>query len=280
MKLVTFQLKDQHEKLIGKLEGTQINPLKGSAQDFYMGGISSLDNLDIQDDISYQLDEVILCPVVPSPEKILCVGLNYARHAQESGMALPSSPVIFSKFNNSLATHNENVPYNPLFTQVDYEAELVVVIGKVANNVSEDDALDYVLGYCNGNDLSERALQLNLPGGQWLMGKSPNKFMPVGPYLVTADEIPDPQDLTIKGWLNGELRQDSHTSDMIFSVAEVISYLSQYMTLNPGDMISTGTPEGVILGMSEKVWMKPDDEYTVEIEGLGRLTNSMVEINA
>lgn len=280
MKLVTFQLKDQQETLIGKLEGNQISPLAVSAQDFYAGGKSSLDNLETLDDTSYQLDEVIICPIVPSPEKILCVGLNYARHAHESGMALPTSPVMFSKFNNSLAAHGETIPYNPQFTQLDYESELVVVIGKTANNVSEEEALDYVLGYCNGNDLSERALQLNLPGGQWLMGKALDKFMPVGSYLVTSDEIPDPQNLTIKGWLNGELRQDSNTSDMIFSVAEVIAYVSQYMTLKPGDMISTGTPEGVILGMSEKVWMKPGDEYTVEIEGLGRLTNRIVEMKA
>lgn len=277
MKLVTFQLKNQDKKLIGTLEGDQIRPLTISAQDFYVSGSSSLDNLELVDNTVYSLGEVLLCPVVPAPEKILCVGLNYARHAEESGMALPSSPVMFSKFNNSLAANGENIPYNPKFTQVDYEAELVVVIGKVAKNVSEEEALDYVLGYCNGNDLSERALQLNLPGGQWLMGKTPDKFMPIGSYLVTADEIPDPQNLTIKGWLNGELRQDSHTSDMIFSVAQVIAYVSQFVTLVPGDIISTGTPEGVILGMSDKVWMQAGDRYVVEIEGLGKLENQFVE---
>lgn len=277
MKLITFNLRNQAEKLIGILEGDQIRPLTISAQDFYASGSESLEHLELANDTAYSLDEVILCPVVPAPEKILCVGLNYARHAQESGMALPSSPVIFSKFNNSLAADGESIPYNTEFTQVDYEAELVVVIGKVAKDVSEDDALDYVLGYCNGNDLSERALQLNLPGGQWLMGKSPDKFMPIGSYLVTSDEIPDPQNLTIKGWLNGELRQDSHTSDMIFSVAQVIAYISRFITLVPGDIISTGTPEGVVLGMSDKVWMQPGDRYVVEIEGLGKLENQFVE---
>ena len=172
-----------------------------------------------------------LAPVVPQPGKILCVGLNYRRHAAESGMAEPKKPVLFSKFNNALAAHREEVSIKKL-EQVDYEAELVVVIGKTAKNVSVKNALKYVLGYCNANDLSERALQFG--SGQWLLGKTLDKFLPLGPYLVTSDEIPDPQALTIKGWLNGDLRQNSSTADMIFSVAEVISYASKYMTLSPG----------------------------------------------
>jgi 2-keto-4-pentenoate hydratase/2-oxohepta-3-ene-1,7-dioic acid hydratase in catechol pathway len=214
-----------------------------------------------------------LAPVVPNPGKILCVGLNYRRHAAESGMAEPKKPVLFSKFNNSLAAHGEEVSIHKL-DQVDYEAELAVVIGRRAKKVSAKKALGYVLGYCNANDLSERALQF--VSGQWLIGKTLDKFLPLGPYLVTADEIPDPQNLSIKGWLNGNLRQHSSTADMIFSVAEVISYASKYMTLEPGDVISTGTPEGVIFGMKEKVWMKPGDEYTVEISGLGKLSNRVV----
>lgn len=218
-----------------------------------------------------------LAPCIYRPGKILCVGLNYAAHARESGAEPPPTPILFGKFENALAAHGEDVPFTDEYTQLDYEAELVVVMGHRARNVPESEALDYVLGYCNGNDLSERALQLGTPGGQWLLGKTPDKFMPVGPYLVTADEVPDPQNLTIKGWLNGELRQHSTTADMIFSVAQVIAYASRFMTLDAGDMISTGTPEGVILGMADKVWMQPGDEYSVEIGNLGRLTNKLVK---
>ena len=190
-------------------------------------------------------------------------------------MAPPDNPVLFSKFNNAIAAHNEDIPIQADWKTVDYESELGVVIGKSARNVREADALNHVLGYCNMNDVSERHLQMLT--GQWLLGKTLDKFLPVGPYVVTADEISDPQNLSIKGWMNGDLRQNSSTADMIFSVAEIIAFASKVMTLSPGDVISTGTPEGVILGMEPKVWMKPGDEYVVEVEGLGRLTNRMVE---
>lgn len=218
---------------------------------------------------------ITYAPVVPNPGKILCVGLNYSKHAAESGMAEPAYPVLFSKFNNTIAAPNEDIPLQSDWEKVDYEAELGVVIGKTARNVSEEEALDYVFGYCNMNDLSERHLQML--SGQWLLGKTLDKFLPLGPYVVTSDDIPDPQTLSVKGWMNGELRQDSNTSDMIFTVAQVIAYASKIMTLNAGDVISTGTPEGVVLGMDPKVWVKPGDEYTVEIEGLGKLTNKMIE---
>ena len=213
-------------------------------------------------------------PCVPHPGKVLCVGLNYARHAAESGMARPETPVLFSKFDNSIAAHRDSIPLPEAAEQYDYEVELVVVLGKRARDVTVEDALDYVLGYCTGNDVSARDLQMRT--SQWLLGKSLDKFMPIGPYLVTADEVGDPQALSLKCWLNGELRQNSHTSDMIFSVAEIISYASRYMTLEPGDIIPTGTPEGVILGRDPKVWMKPGDEVTVEVEKLGQLTNTLV----
>ena len=214
-------------------------------------------------------------PAVPNPGKILCVGLNYTKHAAESGMAPPEEPVLFSKFNNTIAAPNEDIPLQADWTTVDYESELGVVMGATVRNVSVEDALDAVFGYCNMNDLSERNFQMK--SGQWLLGKTLDKFLPLGPYVVTANEIPDPQNLSIKGWLNGELRQDSNTADMIFSVAEVIAYASRIMTLEPGDVISSGTPEGVILGMDPRVWMKPGDEYVVEVEGLGKLANRMVE---
>ncbi|MBC8171527.1 MAG: fumarylacetoacetate hydrolase family protein [Anaerolineae bacterium] len=218
--------------------------------------------------------DLTLAPVVPNPGKIICVGLNYRKHAAESNMAAPTIPILFSKFNNTLAANGEDVPITKYLTQVDYEAELGVVIGKTAKDVSEAEALDYVLGYCNANDLSDRAAQFMT--SQWLPGKTPDKFLPLGPYLVTADEAGDPQAMPVNGWFNGELRQNSSTSDMVFSVAQIISFASRYMTLEPGDIISTGTPEGVIFGMKEKVWMKPGDEYVIEIGNLGRLTNRMV----
>jgi 2-keto-4-pentenoate hydratase/2-oxohepta-3-ene-1,7-dioic acid hydratase in catechol pathway len=210
---------------------------------------------------------------VPKPEKILCVGLNYRRHAAESGMAVPETPVLFSKFNNALAAPNEPVPLPESVEKYDYEVELAVVMGRRARYVSEAEALKYVFGYCTANDISERTLQFR--SGQWLLGKTLDKFLPIGPYLVTADEVGDPQKLALRCWVNGEQRQNSNTSDMIFSVAQIISYASQYMTLEPGDIISTGTPEGVIQGMKDKVWLKPGDEVTVEVEKLGKLSNVM-----
>jgi 2-keto-4-pentenoate hydratase/2-oxohepta-3-ene-1,7-dioic acid hydratase in catechol pathway len=221
--------------------------------------------------------ELALGPCVPNPGKIVCVGLNYSKHAAESGAKPPTTPVLFSKFTNTIAAPNESVPLPSVATEYDYEAELVIVIGRTAKHVSVSDAPGYILGYCNGNDISARDLQMLT--GQWLLGKTLDRFMPIGPYLVTSDEIDNPQNLPIRCWLNDELRQDSNTADMIFSINEIVSYVSQHMTLEPGDIISTGTPEGVILGMQEKNWMKPGDVVTVEVEGLGRLKNTMTKGN-
>lgn len=213
-------------------------------------------------------------PAVPHPGKILCVGLNYRKHAEESGMAPPTTPVLFSKYANTIAAPNEDVPLTGAGKEYDYEVELGVVIGRTARNVSEADALSHVFGYCTANDISCRDLQMRT--SQWLIGKTQDKFLPIGPYVVTADEAGDPQDFQIRTWHNGVLRQDSHTGDQIFSVAEVIAYASQFFPLEPGDVIVTGTPEGVIMGLPEKNWLKPGDEVTVEVEGLGRLTNRFV----
>ena len=213
-------------------------------------------------------------PCVLNPQKIVCIGLNYRRHAQETNAQVPVTPVLFSKFNNALAACNESIPLPPNAVEYDYEAELVVVIGKRARYVSQAQALEYVAGYCNGDDISARDLQRRT--NQWLLGKTPDKFLPLGPYLVTADEAGDAQAKPIRCWVNGALRQESNTSDMVFGIAELVSYISQYMTLEPGDLISTGTPEGVILGMKEKNWLKPGDEVVVEVEGFGRLVNRMV----
>ena len=226
-------------------------------------------------DNGWLCDEATLTygPCVANPGKIICVGLNYRRHAIESGMAIPMSPVLFPKYSNAIAAPGEQVVLPANAVEYDYEAELGVVIGQRAKNVSEQEALNYVLGYCNLNDLSARDLQFRT--SQWLLGKTLDKFMPIGPYLVTADEVGDPQALEIRCWVNDSLRQNSSTADMIFSVAYLVSYLSQYITLEPGDVIATGTPEGVVFGMQEKQWLKPGDEVSIEIAGLGRLINSM-----
>jgi len=250
---------------------------------FYAQGVDAMPAMAVlaakatADDAPWLLDEATLQlgPCVANPEKILCVGLNYRRHAEESGSAVPEDPVLFSKFNNALAANGEDVPLPNTAEKYDYEVELAVVVGKTAANVSEDSALDYILGYTNANDLSARDLQMR--SSQWLLGKTLDKFCPIGPYLVTADEAGDPQQLSTKSWLNGELRQNSNTADMIFSIAEVIAYVSQYFTLKPGDVILTGTPEGVILGMQEKVWMKAGDVVSVEVGDFGKLTNKLVQ---
>lgn len=223
------------------------------------------------------LDEATLDigPCVPEPGKIVCVGLNYRKHAEESNMDIPKSPILFNKYNNTLAGHGDDVQLPDDSEQVDYEAELAIVVGREAKNVSKDEALDYVFGYCAANDLSARDLQFR--SGQWLLGKSLDGFCPLGPYLVTADEIANPNALEISCTVNGEVRQKSNTSDMIFHCDEIISYISHYMTLYPGDVILTGTPEGVVFGYpeSERVWLQDGDEMTVEIEHLGALSNTM-----
>jgi 2-keto-4-pentenoate hydratase/2-oxohepta-3-ene-1,7-dioic acid hydratase in catechol pathway len=219
-------------------------------------------------------ESLTLGPSVPNPGKIVCVGLNYRKHAEETGAAIPTTPVLFSKFLNTVAAPDEDVPLTDAATQYDYEVELAVVMGETTKNASAADALNTVFGYATANDLSARDLQNRT--SQWILGKTMDKFMPIGPYLVTADEVGDPQKLAIRTWLNGELRQNSNTDDMIFPVAEIISYISRHFTLEPGDVIITGTPEGVILGMAEKRWMVPGDVVEVEVEGLGKLRNRMV----
>jgi 2-keto-4-pentenoate hydratase/2-oxohepta-3-ene-1,7-dioic acid hydratase in catechol pathway len=233
--------------------------------------------LTITDDERWLLDEDRLTygPCVTNPEKIICIGLNYKRHARESGLAVPEVPVLFSKFNNALAGAKDDIPLPANATQYDYEVELGAVIGKTARYVDADQALDYVLGYCTLNDLSVRDLQSRT--SQWLLGKTLDRFLPTGPYLVSADEIPDPQNLPLRCWVNGDLRQESNTSDMVFTVAQCVSYISQYLTLKPGDVISTGTPEGVILGRAEKDWLVPGDEVVVEVEKLDQCANRMVQ---
>ncbi|WP_067619911.1 fumarylacetoacetate hydrolase family protein [Alicyclobacillus acidiphilus] len=245
--------------------------------DVIQGGDLAIQQLQqIQKAATAAIDESVVrfAPVIPHPGKILCVGLNYRKHALESNMPIPSAPVYFAKFANSLAAHRESIQLPAVVEQCDYEVELVAVIGRKTRNVNPQQALASVFGYAVGNDLSARDLQFR--SSQWLYGKAIDGFSPLGPYLVTADDIADPQDLPLKCWVNGELRQDSTTADMIFSVADVISDLSRIMTLEPGDVIYTGTPEGVAMGMAEKVWLRPGDEIVCEVGHLGRLQNRIV----
>lgn len=213
---------------------------------------------------------------VPRPEKIICIGLNYADHAAESGAAIPTEPVVFNKFPTALRADGENIELPPQSDSVDYEAELVVVIGREAKNVAEADALDYVAGYTCGHDVSARDWQKHKPQGQWLCGKSFDSFAPIGPYLVTSDEVTDPHNLDIAFRLNGETMQDSNTEQFIFNVNQLIAYLSQVCTLKPGDLLFTGTPPGVGAARKPPVFLKPGDEAVVEIAGLGTLRNPVV----
>lgn len=212
-----------------------------------------------------------LAPVVTGTDRIFCIGLNYRQHAKECGLPIPPAPVLFNKFSNALAAHGDCVKLIPDYKEYDYEAELVAVIGKPARNVSEEDALDYVFGYTCGNDLSTRDLQF-ARGGQWVLSKTFDGFAPVGPCLVPAGEL-DPNHLDISSTVNGEVRQNSNTSDMIFPLAQIIADLSHHFTLMPGDLIFTGTPQGVMHGYpaDQKSWLKPDDWVEVTIQGIGTL---------
>lgn len=216
-------------------------------------------------------DEVEIVSPVPRPGKIICIGLNYRDHAEESGMAIPTSPVIFSKFSTCSIGPNEPVIIPEGSTQTDYEAELAFVIGRRAQNVKKEDALNYVFGYTNFNDVSARDFQF--ADGQWQRGKSCDTFAPMGEFIATTDEIPDPQNLSIKLHLNGETLQDSNTDQMIFGVAELVEFLSQFITLEPGDVVATGTPPGVGFARKPPVYLKDGDTVEVEIEGLGVLSN-------
>lgn len=296
MKLLTF-MKDRRQALGIKTDqgiidvgavlkaGTQTN-LPNDVMEVIRDGDEALKSLsDLASEVLASgektaiLDEEGLTfgPCVSHPGKIICVGLNYKKHADETNSPYPKTPILFNKFNNALAAHGQEVAVPNATDKLDYEAELTIVIGKRAKNVSKEQALDYVFGYCNANDLSARDLQMRTP--QWLLGKTCDDFAPIGPYLVTADEVGNPNDLQITTELNGEIRQNSNTADMIFHCDEIVSYISQHMTLEPGDIIMTGTPEGVIMGYPEEkqVWLKPGDEVTIEIEKLGRLTNRFVE---
>ncbi|WP_435310953.1 fumarylacetoacetate hydrolase family protein [Primorskyibacter sedentarius] len=271
MKLLRFGPVGQEKPGILDADGN-VRDVSAHVADF-AGPTVSLDALEAL----RQIDPASL-PIVNDPGRIgsclanvpnfFCVGLNYAKHAAETGAEPPKEPIIFSKASSALSG-----PFDPVIIprgseKGDWEVELGVVIGRECLYVSEADALDYVAGYCTINDVSERAFQIER-GGQWIKGKSAPTFGPTGPYLVTADEVGDPQNLDVKLTLNGEVVQDSNTSDMIFTVAQCISHMSQFMKLVPGDIIATGTPSGVGMGMKPQRFLRPGDVMEVEVVGLG-----------
>ncbi len=202
------------------------------------------------------------------PSKIICIGLNYSKHAAESKMPLPTEPILFFKATTSFTGPNENVIIPKNSAKTDWEVELAVVIGKKASYVDEAEAMDYVAGFCLHNDYSERAFQLER-NGQWVKGKSADTFAPLGPYLVTKDELPNYDNLRLWLKVNGKMLQDSNTNDLIFGVPHLVSYISQFMTLLPGDVISTGTPAGVGMGLNPPTYLKPGDIVELGIDGLG-----------
>ncbi|HEX7378990.1 MAG TPA: fumarylacetoacetate hydrolase family protein [Pirellulales bacterium] len=214
----------------------------------------------------------LLAPVHDA-RKVICVGLNYADHARESGATPPDEPVLFNKFPTALRGHGEPIILPRVSHEVDYEAELVVVIGRGGRHIAREQALEHVAGYCPGHDVSARDWQLRKPGKQWLLGKTFDTFAPCGPALVTRDEAPNPGKLAIRMRLNGETMQDSNTDQFIFPVEELIAYISQVCTLEPGDLIFTGTPPGVGFARQPPRFLKPGDVAEVEIEGLGVLRN-------
>jgi 2-keto-4-pentenoate hydratase/2-oxohepta-3-ene-1,7-dioic acid hydratase in catechol pathway len=263
MKIVRFE-DGQGRVLYGKPVGEDLKSAERLEGDLRAGLRATGERADIVR---------LLAPL--DPPNILCIGLNYRRHADESNASYPERPILFLKPTTTVIGPEAPIVLPALSEEVDYECELAVVIGKAARAVSENDALDYVLGYTCANDVSARDWQLRLDK-QWARGKSFDTFCPLGPALVTADEIPDPNALRIRMRLGGETVQDSRTSDMIFSVRHLIAYLSRGMTLLPGTVLLTGTPEGVGMGKEPPRWLRPGDVCEVEIEGIGTLRNPVV----
>jgi 2-keto-4-pentenoate hydratase/2-oxohepta-3-ene-1,7-dioic acid hydratase in catechol pathway len=292
--LLSMRNADGSETLGVKLADDSVLDVRKARQQFDIAAPLTLDEL-LREGNASELDKLIeaaLAPRTPkravvagssitfgrlfnNPGKIVCIGLNYRAHAQETNEKLPSVPILFNKYNNALAAHNCTIKLPPrdVAYKFDYETELLIVIGKKARNVSEAQALGYVAGYCTAHDFSARDLQLETPSGQWMIGKTLDNFGPIGPYFVSADLVRDPNNLKIQTHVNGEERQSSNTSLMIFNPQKLIAYISRMWTLEPGDIIWSGTPQGVILGYpkDKQVWLKAGDEIASTIEKLGTL---------
>ncbi|MBC7814084.1 MAG: fumarylacetoacetate hydrolase family protein [Burkholderiales bacterium] len=267
MKLVTFSINGRRR--IGEVIGDRVNSMAetDTLERLVRRGITPQRMSE-----NFPLDKVKLeAPFRPT--KIIAIGLNYADHAKETGQTPPKAPLIFAKFVTSIIGPGDAISWDTSITnEVDYEAELGVVIGKKARNVSEEDAMKHVFGYVAANDVSARDLQLKIDA-QWTRGKSLDTFCPIGPYLVTKDEVTDPHNLSIKCTVSGEMLQDSNTSNLIFNIPQLISYCSRSFTLEAGDLIVTGTPPGVGVARDPKRFLKDGDIVTVSVEGLGELTN-------
>jgi acylpyruvate hydrolase len=244
------------------------------ALDFVRSQLKEKDNTLEQQGIVYALESVSLLQPVLRPGKVICLGLNYRDHAKEAGMAIPEYPVLFHKVAGSLIGHNQPVVVPRSSSKIDFEGELTIIIGRRGKYIAEHEALSYIAGYTIGNDVSARDLQFRT--SQWTTGKMLDTFGPLGPALVTRDEVPDPNALHIKTTLNGQVMQDGNTAEMIFRVPFIVSYISEIVTLEPGDIILTGTPAGIGNTRTPPVFMKPGDTVTVEIERLGVLTNPLV----
>ncbi len=284
MRLVTFT--HQGQRRLGVRSGNSIIDLNATdpsipstMREFLEAGDDSLSRAYATIDkgaCAIPATDVTIQAPIDNPKKIICIGLNYADHATESGMPIPEEPIVFSKYASSIIGPDENIVVPSVSSQIDYEVELVVVIGKQGRNISEEDALNHVAGYMVGHDVSARDYQLEKPGGQWMMGKTFDTFAPIGPDLVTTDDVPDPHNLGIRCILNDETVQDSNTSQLIFSVPRLVTYLAHVFTLTPGDLIFTGTPPGVGMGRDPQLWLKHGDHIICEIDGLGRLENPVV----
>jgi len=244
------------------------------ALDFVRSQLKEKDNTLEQQGIVYALESVSLLQPVLRPGKVICLGLNYRDHAKEAGMAIPEYPVLFHKVAGSLIGHNQPVVVPRSSSKIDFEGELTIIIGRRGKYIAEHEALSYIAGYTIGNDVSARDLQFRT--SQWTTGKMLDTFGPLGPALVTCDEVPDPNALQIKTTLNGQVMQDGNTAEMIFRVPFIVSYISEIVTLEPGDVILTGTPAGIGNTRTPPVFMKPGDTVSVEIERLGVLTNPLV----
>ncbi len=271
MRLITFRYQE-NEILTGVLKEDQIYPLpwadlvsaiEAGADAIFAAAAAAQ---------SIAMDDVKVLAPVQHPGKIMAIGLNYLDHCLEQGLTPPDRPTLFTKFPTSINDPGGEIRWDPALTQmVDYEAELAVVIGKRARRVQEADAYDYVFGYTCLNDVSARDLQK--ADGQWVRAKSLDTFCPFGPVVVTADELPDPHNLTVKSWVNGELRQSSNTKHLIHNVPKLVAFLSAAFTLEPGDIITTGTPGGVGLHRDPPTFLVPGDRVIVEVEQIGRLEN-------
>lgn len=251
---------------------SSLRMLMGMGPDGWRGAWAALE----RGTVVYDPAKTKLLPPIPDPRKIVCIGLNYSDHAAESGVPAPPEPVLFSKYPTALAGHLDQIVLPRVSKEVDYEAELVVVIGKGGRHIARERAFDHVGGYMAGHDVSARDWQLNKPSKQWMAGKTFDTFAPTGPELVSPNEVPDPHNLGIRLRLNGRTMQDSSTAKLIFGVDVLISYLSQIVTLEPGDLIFTGTPPGVGMARKPPVWLQPGDVVEVEIDSLGTLRNTVV----